>query len=282
VLYSGYSLLPLGRELLAEIADVRDTPFRLLARGLLSDETHRTLTGSQGPGLSVALAHSAAESVARYARVVVHEMVNTLAPVRVALETLGEGLKQGRPVAELLTQCTRIDRGIEQAFQFLEDSKTTASLTEVREPFDIGAALRSMEEGIEVAQATIERQIEAGLPKLLGHRDRFVVAMRDLLRNAVYAGHGSAAALQVRVTARLDGSHVLISVEDNGPGVPVAERHLIFAPGFSRRTGGSGQGLSLLKEVIETDHGGTVDCDTSSLGGARFTVRIPLIPGERP
>lgn len=278
--YSSYELRALGSELLAEIADARDTPFRLLARGLLTDETHRTLAGSQVPGLSVAFAQSAAESAARQARLVAHEMTNALGPAGVALTRLTERLRQSQPEAELSLYCTRIEKGLERAFQFIEEIKAAANLTQAPERFDLGDALRSLVEGME-ASVGVELQLAPRLPLILGYRHRFVLAMRDLLRNALYVGEASTTPLQVQVSARLEGSQILIAVDDNGPGVPVEERQVIFAVGFSRRSGGSGQGLSLLKEVVETDLGGTVDCDTSSLGGARFTVRIPLFPGER-
>jgi signal transduction histidine kinase len=52
-------------------------------------------------------------------------------------------------------------------------------------------------------------------------------------------------------------------------------RRAIFEPGVALRLGGSGQGLALVRQVIEEELGGTVTCEESPLGGARFVLVIP-------
>lgn len=78
--------------------------------------------------------------------------------------------------------------------------------------------------------------------------------------------------------ATTTGSAALITVTDNGPGVPVAEREAIFRRLYrvdsSRSQRGLGLGLSMVKAIVES-HGGTVSVDDAPGGGARFTVRIP-------
>ncbi len=100
-------------------------------------------------------------------------------------------------------------------------------------------------------------------------------ALANLLRNA--ALH---AASVVRVT--LDGSaeQVILSVEDDGPGVPAEDRQRIFEPFLrldearQRDTGGNGLGLAIVRQVARW-HGGEVVCEASPLGGARFVVTLP-------
>ncbi|MCL1467673.1 PAS domain S-box protein [Argonema galeatum] len=75
---------------------------------------------------------------------------------------------------------------------------------------------------------------------------------------------------------------VTIIVEDSGPGVPPELREVIFEPfrqeerGMSRNFGSTGLGLAIVKEFIEL-HGGTLAVDDSALGGAKFTVELPLL-----
>ena len=71
-----------------------------------------------------------------------------------------------------------------------------------------------------------------------------------------------------------------MSVTDNGPGVPADQRERIFEP-FVRLRGrepdprdGTGLGLAIVRRTIES-HGGTITCDPSPTGGARFTLRLP-------
>jgi signal transduction histidine kinase len=77
-----------------------------------------------------------------------------------------------------------------------------------------------------------------------------------------------------------DGTAV-VHVDDDGPGVPVAERERIFErfvrldAARSRADGGSGLGLAIVAEVVAA-HAGMVEVTDSPLGGARFTVRLPM------
>jgi len=75
---------------------------------------------------------------------------------------------------------------------------------------------------------------------------------------------------------------VQVTVDDDGPGVPEAHRGSVFQRGFSLRPGGSGQGLALVREVIEDQMRGAVHCGDSPLGGARFSLRIPVTNKVQP
>ena len=73
------------------------------------------------------------------------------------------------------------------------------------------------------------------------------------------------------------GKYIKITVDDDGAGVPEGDRQHIFLLGVSHREGGTGLGLALARKVAEA-HGGTLDVGDSPLGGARFTLSIPLEP----
>ena len=66
-----------------------------------------------------------------------------------------------------------------------------------------------------------------------------------------------------------------MSVDDAGPGVPESDRDRVFDDGFTTRPGGSGFGLAFVRRVVETDLAGSVSCEPSDLGGARFVVTLP-------
>jgi two-component system OmpR family sensor kinase len=74
---------------------------------------------------------------------------------------------------------------------------------------------------------------------------------------------------------------VEIVVEDDGPGIPEAERERIFEPFYrldrsrDRATGGFGLGLSIAHKAVLL-HGGTLSVDASALGGARFAIILPV------
>ena len=112
------------------------------------------------------------------------------------------------------------------------------------------------------------------LPLVTGHRHRFSLAIINLLRNA--AQSIASGPVDIRIQADLGDGEVIVMVEDNGPGVPIEHRSTIFKHGFSLRPGGTGQGLALVREVVESEMGGRATCEDSPLGGARFVLKLPV------
>ena len=100
-------------------------------------------------------------------------------------------------------------------------------------------------------------------------------AINNLVDNALkYTPAGG----RVTLAARAESGAAVLTVSDNGPGVPPAEREAIFRRLYrsdaSRSQRGLGLGLSLVKAIVES-HGGTVGVDDTPGGGACFTVRLP-------
>lgn len=106
------------------------------------------------------------------------------------------------------------------------------------------------------------------------------IAMEKLINNLLANALRHARSL-VQVSAKCSGTENELCVEDDGPGVPEEECEAIFNPFYrldesrERGTGGTGLGLAIVRRVIER-HGGTVSCEKSNLGGARFCVRWPV------
>jgi signal transduction histidine kinase len=100
-------------------------------------------------------------------------------------------------------------------------------------------------------------------------------AVNNLVDNALkYTPRGGRVVLAVAA----DAAGAVLTVTDNGPGVPAAERPAIFGRLYrsdaSRSRRGFGLGLSLAKAIVEA-HGGTIMVDEAPGGGARFTLRLP-------
>jgi PAS domain S-box-containing protein len=97
-------------------------------------------------------------------------------------------------------------------------------------------------------------------------------ALHNLVRNAVEAaprgGH-------VTVATRDDPHSTVVVVDDDGPGIPLAERSRLFELFFTTKRGGTGLGLPLAKRAVE-DHGGELEVLDRPGGGARFVVHLPL------
>jgi signal transduction histidine kinase len=113
--------------------------------------------------------------------------------------------------------------------------------------------------------------------------DQLFRVLLNLVRNAAQAlegrPRGDAAAMQVRITGRREGSVAIVEVSDTGPGVPEkARQHLFEAFQTSGRPGGSGLGLAIAAELVRA-HDGEIHLVEGTIG-ATFRIVIPDRPVE--
>jgi signal transduction histidine kinase len=117
-------------------------------------------------------------------------------------------------------------------------------------------------------------RVDAAAKSIIGDADRLEQALQNLAANALR--HAPDAG-QIRLTAERAGNEVVLTVRDNGAGVPTEHLAHIFdrfykADASRKAAGGSGLGLSIVKAIIER-HGGTVAARND--GGAVFELRLP-------
>lgn len=278
--FTAYELLEDGTVLLEEIASGESTPFTVLAEALLQDETS-TVLGQFRPVAALVQREGAAAATTRHARMVAHEIRNALVPVQVSLGTFYREL-EGKGY-ESLVEVHRgvIDGGISRVFQFIKEMVEVAARgAEPAEPFEVAPAVEGAiaavgpELGLKVSFTH-----PSPLPPLIGHRGRLNLALINLLRNAAQVGGVGHASVRITAEVTPQGNEIVITVDDDGPGVPPEMREAIFRPGVSLRPGGSGEGLALVREVVEGELGGRATCEDSPSGGARFVLRIPVRGG---
>jgi signal transduction histidine kinase len=118
------------------------------------------------------------------------------------------------------------------------------------------------------------------LPAVRLAREHLVQVLLNLLLNAADAcGPGG----HVSVRAKPSGEGVLMTVEDDGPGVPADVRSRLFEPFATTKDVGKGTGLGLAvcRGLVEAS-GGTIDLDATHMAGARFVVLLRSAPVTRP
>lgn len=271
-----YSVFDRSRSVLEEIAEGRATPFALLADALLRDDVTGTLEALR-PAADRVQYESVAAATALQARMVVHEIRNALVPARSAFLSLVEELDESTRTESLQRYQRRIHEGINQALSFSENMLRVANLgIEPVAPFDLVVAIKEAIAAVAwELNGSLRYSPPEGVLQVVGPQARFIMAIANLLRNAAQAIAGREGVVEVSVEAT--AGRVVLRIDDDGPGVPVEQRRMIFEQGVTLRSGGSGQGLALVRQVIEGEMRGTVSCGDSPLGGARFEIVIPVV-----
>lgn len=165
--------------------------------------------------------------------------------------------------------------------EMLEEDQVNAGRVRLRlEPVDIGAltdkVLHSLGAGVS-ARHRLVSAIPRNLPRVAGDPERLRQVLVNLVGNAVkYSPDGGT----VRVLARRSHGQVIVTVEDQGLGIPVAERDRVFDRFYrvdgeaNRGIKGTGLGLGLVRQLVDL-HGGRVWIDDGP-GGRGTSMRVAL------
>lgn len=203
-----------------------------------------------------------------------HELRTPLTAIRGQLEVLGRrehvDPEEVRHVERtVLIEMARIERLVDD---LLALARLDEGLPLEHREISVGPFLRRL------AQTDPGEVLVGELPEgtLEGDPDRLAQAIRNLFGNARrHAGPGGS----VVVGAGAEQGSLTIWVDDDGPGIPAAEREEIFNRFYrsesarDRHSGGSGLGLAITRSIIES-HGGRVRAEESPLGGARIVFEF--------
>jgi signal transduction histidine kinase len=123
----------------------------------------------------------------------------------------------------------------------------------------------------------VEVNVEEGLPKVVGDRQKLTQVLVNLVRNALQA---TAQWRSISIEASAKNRRVIFAVEDEGPGVPPEVRDNLFKPFVSSKgDGGMGMGLYMAKLIVDSHQGEIAVLDRPQ-GGARFEVRLAAAAEE--
>jgi signal transduction histidine kinase len=200
-----------------------------------------------------------------------HELRSPVASIRAQLEVaLRRTDPDWRAVAEtVLDEDRRLDEAVAELLELARAEEGAAA-----EPTDVDLDEIVLEETGRTYRVPIDtHRVSAG--RVRGSGGQLARAVRNLLDNA--CRHARA---HVAVALESQDGEVVLSVDDDGPGIPEDEREKVFDrftrldEARARDAGGVGLGLPLVRAIVER-HSGTVSVDDAPIGGARFVVRLP-------
>ena len=237
------------------------------------------------------------DAIERFVADVAHEVKNPLSSVLSAVDTarrVDDEEKRAKLLALVGEDVKRLDRLLSQ---IADASKIDTELARARmEPIDIRAMLTTLADmhgaaaSVSEEPATTLLEIEGEGPfMVLGVEDRLAQVLQNLVGNArSFSPPDGTIALGLR----RDGNGIVVSVDDDGPGVPAGMEEAIFRRFYTLRPEGetfgahSGLGLSISRQIAEA-HGGRVVCanrhdPAGRVLGASFRLELPVAAPIRP
>jgi two-component system, OmpR family, phosphate regulon sensor histidine kinase PhoR len=214
-----------------------------------------------------------------------HELRTPLSIITGYLETLidggGDPETNSRFLRTMHKHAQRLNLLIEDllALSQLESKKTTLHI----QAADIGESICRVREQLDArireTRSAVTLTIAEALPRIEFDALRVEQALYNLLDNALK--HSAKSGAEVSVEARAEESAVIVTVCDNGVGIPLTDQPHIFERFYrvhkdrSRDAGGTGLGLSIVKHIVQA-HGGSIAIQSVPGSGAKFIMTLPI------
>lgn len=209
---------------------------------------------------------------------VAHEVRNPLGVIRASVQLLEDAKCDQQRIEEaagiIKQEIDRLDRVIKALLDFGRPSTPTLVHTDVESVLD--DVLLFTKRFATQGDVEIERVKEPDLPLVLADPDQLKQVFLNLVTNAVQAMEATGGG--ITISTKSEGDFVQVDVADNGPGIPAQDLTKIFDPFYSRRTGGTGLGLTIVHRIVD-EHGGHIEVESSEQG-TTFRVSLPTAVEE--
>jgi len=223
-------------------------------------------------------------SLGRVATGIAHEIRNPLSGINIYLNTLDKLYERGdnkdkiKGILEhIQSASSKIEAVIKRVMDFSKPTAPILVLTNIN---------RSIEEAISLSSVTlrkrkikIEKILDDDLPQCYIDLQLMEQVVLNLITNAADSMKETEGEKKIQVVSSFENGKILIKVSDSGPGVPDVIKDKVFDPFYTTKNGSTGIGLSLCNRITR-DHGGILGLSKSHLGGAQFTIQIPVEKGK--
>jgi len=218
---------------------------------------------------AVELAQSERESAWKeMAQQVAHEIKNPLTPMKLTLQMM----QREKEVEELHEMAGNLLEEIESLSHIAEAFSRFAQMPDMRlEAEDVSyltnrAASLYLDQGVQfVSTGPLHSRVD---------KEQWTRVIHNLIKNAIQS-IPSDRDPEIVVTAAKADDKAMISVRDNGGGIPKEMQHKVFEPNFTTKTSGMGLGLALVKNLVNS-FGGAIGFDTTAKG-TTFIIVLPLM-----
>jgi PAS domain S-box-containing protein len=209
---------------------------------------------------------------------IAHEVRNPLFAISAIVEAIAERVGSGAGldahVGTLRQEVDRLSRLMQELFDYGKAGVVELERCDLGKI--VGVVAETYARAASEAQVTLHNGVPARMAELRLDPQRVRQALGNLVQNALqHSPPGSTVALDAWTSRSAVGAWVDVAVIDSGPGFHPPDLPSVFEPFFSRRRGGTGLGLSMVKRIAEA-HGGHVKAENRPDGGALVVLSLAL------
>jgi len=235
-----------------------------------------TMTESLRRTLKKLADREALAAVGEFAATLAHEVRNPLTAIRIDLQRVEEGLPENSPLrapqSRALEEIERLDATVAAALDVARTKSDDTATVDVL--VSLAAAIHASAPAFEERGAVLHEPTQSGPIHIKGDLGALEQLFLNLLLNAAQALESGGVA---DVTIAVEDSTVVVTIRDNGRGIPPDQLERVFEPLFTTRPGGGGTGLGLtIARRIATAHGGDIQLASEPDRGTTVEVRLPL------
>ncbi|MBU0641127.1 MAG: FHA domain-containing protein [Planctomycetes bacterium] len=209
-----------------------------------------------------------------------HSIKNILQGMRSGAEIVQRGL-DARSLAKAAQGWGVVDRNLEKCYNLMLNMLAFSKEREPRLELlrlnkIVGDVVALAQKQADHAKVVLLADLEENIPPIPLDYDGIHQVLLNLVLNAIDAVPKDEGVVNIRAGYDSDGKHVVVTVADNGPGVPLAERTRVFGPFHSTKGhGGTGLGLAVANKIVR-EINGEIELKCPPGGGAEFIVRLPV------
>jgi len=203
-----------------------------------------------------------------------HEIRNPLGIIRSSAELLKKKMAQVDPTNSItdiiIEESTRLNGIITDFINFARPRNP--NLTPCRLEDIIEKNISFLGSQIEANRITVHKRYQNSLPEIMADSDMLYQSFLNIFINAMQAMPQGG---NIDVDIQATDSIVSVRFEDDGYGIPETVMEKIWDPFFTTKEKGTGLGLGIVKNIIES-HGGSIQLVNRETRGARVTIELPL------
>lgn len=212
----------------------------------------------------------------KLARTIAHEVRNPLTNLNLALEHLRDEMPEDNESVKLYSEiiernAKRIDTLITEMLNSSKPKELNLELADVTDILNETITLAT--DSINLNQIKLQKRYVSNLPRILVDREKLKIAFLNIIVNAIEAMERGKGELMVDV--KLKENTIVVTLSDNGKGIPAEDLEKLFDPFFTEKPGGMGLGLTSTKNIISS-HNASIEVESTVKKGTSFIIYFKL------